>query len=280
MKGLFKGILFFVIFTLISSCIVQDGKFKGAFSTTEESVAMDAAPVTMKGRSFNSNSSIQVPTEKKMVYRAQLTIETTDLVGSRDKIFGLLDEKKGLLDHNDQNEERFQLNLKIPAEEFTPFIDEVKAIGRILNSSITATDVTEQYIDTESRIQSKRALLEKYQSYLPQAKDLNEIMEVERQINNATAELEQWEGRMKRLENDIQYSQITIFLQLPEYETKESVKEILDRIYPNIGHNLGVVFTFIGLGIIYIVAVAGPFVLVSLLILGIVKLIKKKKRKK
>ena len=241
--------------------------------------AADAAAAPMMKAMGSANQSDAVP-ERKIVYRADLTIETTDLVGTREKILNLMETENGILEYNEQNEQQFYLSLKIPAEKFEEFLNEAKAVGRVIYSSISANDVTEQYIDTETRLASKRALLEKYQSYLPQAKDLKEILEVEAQINSVTTELEQWEGRLQRLEKEITYSSVSVRLKLPAYIGKEDEAKTLSDLFLSIGKNLRTAFAYIALGLIYIAAVGGPFIAAVVIIALCIRIVRRKKRGK
>lgn len=241
--------------------------------------ATDAVAAPMMKAMRSANQSDAVP-ERKIVYRADLTIETTDLVGTREKILNLMETENGILEYNEQNEQQFYLSLKIPAEKFEEFLNEAKAVGRVIYSSISANDVTEQYIDTETRLASKRALLEKYQSYLPQAKDLKEILEVEAQINSVTTELEQWEGRLQRLEKEVAYSSVSVRLKLPTYVEKEDDAKTIADLFLSIGKNLRIAFAYIALGLIYIAAVGGPFIAAVVIIALCIRIVRRKKRGK
>ena len=241
--------------------------------------AADAAAAPMMKAMRSANQSDAVP-ERKIVYRADLTIETTDLVGTREKILNLMETENGILEYNEQNEQQFYLSLKIPAEKFEEFLNEAKAVGRVIYSSILANDVTEQYIDTETRLASKRALLEKYQSYLPQAKDLKEILEVEAQINSVTTELEQWEGRLQRLEKEVAYSSVSVRLKLPTYVEKEDDVKTIADLFLSIGKNLRIAFAYIALGLIYIAAVGGPFIAAVVIIALCIRIVRRKRRGK
>ena len=202
------------------------------------------------------------------------------MVGTREKILDLTESENGILEYNEQNERQFYLSLKIPAEKFEEFLNEAKAVGRVIYSSISANDVTEQYIDTETRLASKRALLEKYQSYLPQAKDLKEILEVEAQINSVTTELEQWEGRLQRLEKEVAYSSVSVRLKLPTYVEKEDDAKTIADLFLSIGKNLRIAFAYIALGLIYVAAVGGPFIAAVVIIALCIRIARRKKRGK
>ena len=284
MKQTVKAGLFFLCFFLIFGCTQKtaEGSGNGTYAAEESAVMADAAPVPqmMKARTSGSANMTAPVQDKKIVYRANLTIETTDLVGARDKVLSFMEEEKGILEYNEQNEQRFYFSIKVPADQLTSFLDEVKAVGRVTYSSITSEDVTEQYIDTETRLAAKRALLEKYRSYLPQAADLKEIMEVERQINTVTSEIEQWEGRMKRLEKEIAYSSVTVNLQLPSYADRPDSSETLKELFLGIGKTQNMACANLGLGLLDGVAVGGPFLAAALLIKLCVRTAKRKRKRK
>ena len=86
--------------------------------------------------------------------------------------------------------------------------------------------------------------------------------------------------RMKRLEKEIAYSSVTVNLQLPSYVDKPDSSQTLKEKFLGIGKNLKVAFAYIGLGLIYGIAVGGPFILAALVIVLIVHAAKKKHKKK
>lgn len=281
MNGFLRKAIVIAAVGAFLSCSVAGQTETGSAVAEEYSAgfAADAAAAPMMKAMRSANQSDAVP-ERKIVYRADLTIETTDLVGTREKILNLMETENGILEYNEQNEQQFYLSLKIPAEKFEGFLNEAKAVGRVIYSSISANDVTEQYIDTETRLASKRALLEKYQSYLPQAKDLKEILEVEAQINSVTTELEQWEGRLQRLEKEVAYSSVSVRLKLPTYVEKEDDAKTIADLFLSIGKNLRIAFAYIALGLIYIAAVGGPFIAAVVIIALCIRIVRRKKRGK
>ena len=281
MNGFLRKAIVIAAVGAFLSCSVAGQTETGSAVAEEYSAgfAADAAAAPMMKAMRSANQSDAVP-ERKIVYRADLTIETTDLVGTREKILNLMETENGILEYNEQNEQQFYLSLKIPAEKFEEFLNEAKAVGRVIYSSISANDVTEQYIDTETRLASKRALLEKYQSYLPQAKDLKEILEVEAQINSVTTELEQWEGRLQRLEKEVAYSSVSVRLKLPTYVEKEDDAKTIADLFLSIGKNLRIAFAYIALGLIYIAAVGGPFIAAVVIIALCIRIVRRKKRGK
>ena len=71
----------------------------------------------------------------------------------------------------------------------------------------------------------------KLEVYLGQAKDIKDLLEVERQLNNVTSEIEVMEGRMKRLVNQIDFSTIYMTMNLPTGFDREGFK------WPDLGED-------------------------------------------
>jgi alpha-D-ribose 1-methylphosphonate 5-triphosphate synthase subunit PhnG len=79
-----------------------------------------------------------------------------------------------------------------------------------LHRSENAEDVTLQYYDLEGRLNTKRELLKTYQSYLGRAKNIEEIMTVEKQIAELQNEID-WTGtRFRALADTVDYATIRL----------------------------------------------------------------------
>lgn len=153
--------------------------------------------------------------ERKLIKNGYLSIEVENFDTAETDIKTFAKSFGGYITDTNQTEYNFSATVKIPAVNFEKAMDESGKIGKIKNKSENCQDVTEDFYDLDSRINSKRILKEKLESYLKQAKDMKELLEVERQLNQVVSELESMEGRMKRLNNQIDYSTININLTLP-----------------------------------------------------------------
>ena len=125
MNGFLRKTVALAVILTVSGCSAA-GRFGSEGGVTEESAAgfaadtAAAAPMMKAARSLNQAAD---GVERKIVYRADLTIETTDLVGTREKILDLTESENGILEYNEQNERQFYLSLKIPAEKFEEFLE-------------------------------------------------------------------------------------------------------------------------------------------------------------
>ena len=86
----------------------------------------------------------------------------------------------------------------------------LKALTNLTTKSIDALDVTEEYIDVETRINTKKDLRDRYRELLKQATKVDEILNIEKEVGNLQTEIESFERRMKSLNDRIAFSTITV----------------------------------------------------------------------
>jgi hypothetical protein len=99
----------------------------------------------------------------------------------------------------------------VPADQFDNLIKRIEPLARkIDNRSINTQDVTEEFIDVEARLTTKKELEGRFREILKQAKTVEEIVSIESQIANVRAEVESMEGRLKYLQNQVSYSTLNV----------------------------------------------------------------------
>jgi hypothetical protein len=103
------------------------------------------------------------------------------------------------------------LVLSVPSPEFEKALDELRGLGKeVTTDTVSGEDVTEEYVDLESR---ERNLLAAEQSLLrlyDRAQSVNDALSIERELANIRGQIEQVQGRMQYLDERTTYSQITL----------------------------------------------------------------------
>jgi hypothetical protein len=163
---------------------------------------------------------------RKVIQDAEMTIEADKPDEGRQKI-GVIAEKHGgfvVISESKHNEAASQsvastvvnVVVRVPAQKFQATLDEIRAVGgRILHEKSSGKDVTEEYIDLEARIRTKRALEAQFLEIMKQAHRISDAMEVQSQLADVRTEIERLEGRRRFLENQSALSTIKITLQTP-----------------------------------------------------------------
>jgi hypothetical protein len=110
------------------------------------------------------------------------------------------------------------ITLGVPAEEYEGALRRLRGIGlRVLDESASGTDVTDQYVDLQSRLRNLEATEATIRSFLDKAETVEESLRVNQQLSEITDQIEEIKGKMNYLKDRSSYSTITVHLepQLP-----------------------------------------------------------------
>jgi hypothetical protein len=106
--------------------------------------------------------------------------------------------------------------MRVPSHEFDSAITEIKALGSLTSESLSADDVTEEYLDLQARRTALASQLAQYNRIMEKAENVSEILEVQVQIERVQVEIDRIDGRLKYLDNRVDYGTITVSLEEPE----------------------------------------------------------------
>jgi hypothetical protein len=123
---------------------------------------------------------------------------------------------------NSRGSKNTNLVIKVPVSDFHQLLELIEKEADqeyLVTKSVNSQDVTEEYIDVESRIKSKKAIETRYLEILTKARNVTEILKVEKELGKIRTEIEQSEGRLQYLRNRSNYS--TISLTIYEFQVSE-----------------------------------------------------------
>src|SRR5262245_37080286 len=216
---------------------IEKARSDGAYGASQVAAGSASAP----RRSTAISTEALLPDEKqvsldsagaaqafmrKVIQNAEMTIETDKPDEGQQKI-GVIAEKHGGFvvisesKHNEaasQNVASTEVNVvvRVPAQKFQSTLDEIRAVsGRILHDKSSGQDVTEEYIDLEARIRTKRALEAQFLEIMKQTRNISDAMSVQSQLADVRTEIERLEGRRRFLENQSALSTINVTLHTP-----------------------------------------------------------------
>ena len=190
-------------------------------------VFMDSVNATEEGAYENDSVFMETekktesPLERKIIRNGNVSLEVESLEEAEKRIGEWASRFGGYIISSWESESSSSYTVKIPSEKFDEAFNETKNYGKFLNGNINSDDITDQYYDLETRLEAKKVLRERLENYLKNAKETKELLNIEKELNNAVSEIESMEGRMRRMKNQVAYSTININLQLPYRVTSE-----------------------------------------------------------
>ncbi|MEL7529853.1 MAG: DUF4349 domain-containing protein [Bacteroidota bacterium] len=147
--------------------------------------------------------------ERKIVKNATMRLIVSDVDTVRTQVSALAQTYGGYVQRGDLN----QITLRIESQYLDAAMAKVESMGKVDSRSIRSQDVTEQYYDLDSRINSLEKTRDRYLALLEQAEGVGDILAVEKELERVTQELEALQGRYKLLADQVAYSTLTVYLQ-------------------------------------------------------------------
>ncbi len=220
--------------------------------------------------------------KKKIIKDGKIKLRVTELESTKHGVDTLMAKYNAYYANesfnNSNRESSYELKIRIPCANFEKFIAAIESgNGEILYKEIDARDVTDQFIDLETRLENKRNYLKRYSDLLKQAKSIKEILEIEEKIRGLEEEIESTTGRLKYLSDLVDYSTLNLTItKQKEYQYNPASR---DKFSERLKHSLSKGwFGFVDL-LLFLIKI-WPFWIILTLILYFWKKYRKAKKKK
>jgi Domain of unknown function (DUF4349) len=153
--------------------------------------------------------------ERKLIKEGQVEFETDNLSSTRKNIFEAVTKYKGYVSSDQEfkspGRKSNTVIIRVPAENFDNLLkDATLGVEKFDSKEINVKDVTEVFLDVQARLKTKKELESRYLDLLKKAKNVIEILEIEKQIGQLRSEIESIEGRLKYLQNQVSFSTLTM----------------------------------------------------------------------
>ncbi len=181
-------------------------------------VQADQAAIAQQATSPQKPESIDAAqaTERKIIKEGTITFQTTNAKQTQQLIAKTAAASNAYISEdeiNDYGGERTEhrVTVRIPAEKFDSFLATISESAETLDSKkVSAKDVTEEYVDIEARIKTKKELETRYAQLLQRAAKVSEVLEIEKEMGTLRAEIESIEGRLRYLKSQVAFSTLTV----------------------------------------------------------------------
>lgn len=151
--------------------------------------------------------------DKRIIKTALLDLEVKNYAGYYSSLREKIKVLGGYIAQEEQSQSDYKIEntlvIKVPVEQFdNALIQLTDKIEKLNEKKITSQDVSAEYVDTKSRMESKKRVRQQYIDLLKQAKNMEEILTVQSEINSIQEEIEAATGRVEYLGHSSAYSTI------------------------------------------------------------------------
>lgn len=169
--------------------------------------------------------------------------------------------------------------VRVPSAQFEAFLDSVGNVGKVMSRTVTGDDVTDQYIDTETRLSALRTEEARLETLMKQATDMTDIINIEDKLTSVETQIEQYTGELKQWDALVDMS--TVSVTLKEVPSGTAVKS------DNFSGEVSEVFSgsinalvMTGRFICYAVVAVLPFAVIVGIIVAVVLLVRRRQRRR
>jgi hypothetical protein len=175
-----------------------------------------------RGSTFSSVSTASAPAvRRKIIKDANVNIEVPDVEQAYANMIETL-ENYGGYEANKSLESwseniYIRAELKIPADLLDMFLRKIAQEGEVRSQNIYSSDITDQYYDSQTRLQTLEKTLAKYYEFLDEARNVREQLEISQFIGDLTYQIESLKGSLNRWDYLVAYSNVSIYIyKIPE----------------------------------------------------------------
>ncbi|MFL7871524.1 MAG: DUF4349 domain-containing protein [Anaerolineales bacterium] len=213
----------------------DDTGFAGAPAVGQES-EKSALPMPTAGVVYQTLPDVEnaprqaASVARKVIKNAEVSVLVEDSDVAIDRLTQVVGDVGGYIvssriwyqPHLDgENYKYASVTLGIPVDQFEVTMRRVRGLAiRVLDENASGEDVTDQFVDLQSRLTNLEATQVRIQSFLEDAKSVDEALRINQELAQIEAQIEEVKGRMNYLSDRAAFSTITVTIspELPEIE--------------------------------------------------------------
>ncbi len=163
-----------------------------------------------------------LPFDRKIIFTTVIDLSVPDITASFNevqrvaRVAGGYVEKSNLsvMTGSDSNAQRASVTLRVPASEYDDVLNSLRVLsgGKVTREEAKSNEVTEQYVDLQSRMRNLERSEQQYLTLLGQAKTIQEIMTVNDRLDGVRSQIEQAKGRLNVLDHMTDMATIDVSL--------------------------------------------------------------------
>ena len=220
MKTLLAAIV--LIFTIVFvSC---EGGMESKERMNDQTTDLAQSPQPQIPAALNKNNMDSIPAasggattfkdwDRSIIKTGELKVETQSFKKFNDEVrhtvrsLGgyIAKENQSVTDDRSENE----MVIKVPVLQFESMMNALPGSeGKLVERRISSDEVSTEMVDTKSRIEAKMQMRLKYLEFLKGSKNMEEVLQVQKEINSLQEQIESAKGRVNYLSNQSALSTI------------------------------------------------------------------------
>lgn len=253
------AVLWMTALTLLLAVGCGGSPKDAAAGATSESIAMDtaaampqevaeAASEEMDGGAITSENGIDPAAEtgRKLIRTIRLELQTKEYDELLDGIGKKIQEMNGYIENSSvwgnsytsSSTRNCEYTVRIPSDRLDEFVQVVGELGNVVYKNEYVEDVTLQYVDVESHKKALEIERDRLLELLEKAENLEDLLAIESRLSDVRYELENYGSQKRYLDNQIDYSTVSLSITEVERITDTGKKTFFQEIAERFGNSL------------------------------------------
>lgn len=188
---------------LAAVCLIGCGK-KGPYAPGEEAIYGNHDNAVLAPTS--SDSDVEAIDDRLIKSTAELKMQTTSPDTLHREVIKISQKYNGHLLLSSKS----RTTIRVPALHFNDAILDIEQLGEITDRKLEGADVTEEYQDLQIRLENALKTRERYLKLLEQAKGLDEIFRVERELARVDKTIDYLRGKLESMSHQVYFARISV----------------------------------------------------------------------
>ena len=275
-----------------SKMAVEDRATVSSGAELDGESSWDTDETADTGVTSENGLEAQVENGRKLIRTVSLSLETKEFDSVLTNLSTKTTELGGYIETSSVNGNSYSHHstryasyvIRIPADKLNEFVEVVSELGNVTQKNESVEDVTLRYIDVESHKKALETERERLLELLSKAENMEEILTIESKLSDIRYEIENYESQLKTMDNQIDYSTVSVYVDEVERVTDTGEKGFFEEIKERFGNSLYVVARGIRglvigiLGSLPILIVCGGVIAVVVIVVR--KILKKRNMRK
>lgn len=173
------------------------------------------------------------------------------------------------------------ITVRIESTKFSDTMSYIETLGTVTNQSETVNDITNNYVDAQSRLEVKEQEKERLTELLDSAENIGDIISIESRLTEVISDIESYQAQLNSYDDVVDYSSINISITEKNDESIIPAKtDFVDKAAYNFKNSARTLFSgFEGI-VLLVIKLWAPLAVVLVVAVATVVFIKTKKNKK
>lgn len=274
-----------VALCLLTSCSASNDS--SSTSSSQDNYDYAESGSSYESDYYSGEVSEIIAQEQMVIKNASMTMETDEFEAVETEILTLAvdcggyvqNSSSGVSERNGVEYSYGNYELRVPSDYFENVVEQVKGLGKVSYVNMSQEDVSNEYYDMDSRLQTRQAEAARLEQLIEDTSDITTKLALEVHLTDVREQIYILQLRMTNVERQVDYS--TISISLTEVTSEQMLEDtFLTNVKAAFSGSLNFCRAVFEAVIVFVAGAVVPLAAIAVTVAVIALVYKKVKRRK